>query len=127
MDADQIRALRPKLRKFLKAFDDCFLRSDTRGHLPVYVAGQLSDLPRKNCEPIADAQGIPPRTLQQFLSLLAWDHGLMKTKLQRLIAAEHAGARDSRPWCNAAGRFARCADCWSKSQSCATNRGKPGA
>ncbi len=71
MDANQIRSLRPELRKFLKRFDDCFGRSDTRGHLSVYVEGQLSDLPRKSCEPIADAQGIPPRTLQQFLSLLA--------------------------------------------------------
>jgi SRSO17 transposase len=61
----------PKLRNYLRRFDDCFQRSDTRRHLSVYVEGQLSDLPRKNCEPIADAQGIPPRTLQQFLSLLA--------------------------------------------------------
>lgn len=54
MDADQIRALKPKLRTFLKSFDDCFQRSDTR-HVPVYVEDQLSDLPRKNCEPIAGA------------------------------------------------------------------------
>jgi SRSO17 transposase len=90
MDAEKIRSLRPKLTKFLRRFEDCFSRSDTRGHLPVYVEGQLSDLPRKNCEPIADAVDIPPRTLQQFLSLLDWDHGLMKTKLQQLVANEHA-------------------------------------
>jgi SRSO17 transposase len=91
MDAKQIRSLRPKLKLLLKRFDDCFSRSETRGHLSVYVEGQLSDLPRKNCEPIADAVDMPPRTLQQFLSLLAWDHGLMKTKLQRFVATEHAG------------------------------------
>lgn len=90
MDADQIRSLKPELRQYLPRFDACFQRRDTRGHLPVYVEGQLSDLPRRNCEPLADAQGIPPRTLQQFLSLLDWDHGLMKTKLHQLIAAEHA-------------------------------------
>src|SRR5438445_138557 len=92
MDAKQIRSLRPKLKSLLKRFDDCFLRSDSRGHLPVYVEGQLSDLPRKNCEPIADAVNMPPRTLQQFLSLLDWDHGLMKAKLQQLVASEHAGS-----------------------------------
>ena len=86
MDAVQIRSLRPLLRSFLKRFKDCFSRSDTRGHLSTYVLGQLSDLPRKNCEPIADAAEMPPRTLQQFLSLLDWDHGLMKTKLQQLVA-----------------------------------------
>ena len=57
MDADQIRSLEPELRKYLGRFDDCFKRSDTRGHLPIYVEGQLSDLPRKSCEPIADAHG----------------------------------------------------------------------
>ena len=127
MDADQIRLLKPELQRYLKRFDDCFERSDTRGHLPVYVEGQLSDLPRKNCEPIADAQGIPPRTLQQFLSLLDWDHGLMKTKLQQLIAAEHASAHSvgiidetacpkkgektpgvQRQWCGATGKKENC-------------------
>ncbi len=93
MDAAQIRSLRPLLNRFLKRFYDCFSRSDTRGHLSTYVCGQLSDLPRKNCEPIADAAQMPPRTLQQFLSLLDWDHGLMKTKLQRLVAREHASPR----------------------------------
>src|SRR6266487_3457613 len=90
MDAAQIRSLRPLLNSFLKRFRDCFSRSDTRGHLSTYVYGQLSDLPRKNCEPIADASAMPPRTLQQFLSLLDWDHALMKTKLQQLVATEHA-------------------------------------
>jgi SRSO17 transposase len=127
MDADQIRSLQPKLRKYLKEFDDCFQRSDTRGHLPVYVEGQLSDLPRKNCEPIADAQGIPPRTLQQFLSLLDWDHGLMKTKLQQLVGTEHASLHSvgiidetacpkkgektpgvQRQWCGATGKKENC-------------------
>lgn len=127
MDAEQIRSLKPELRKYLKRFDDCFKRSDTRGHLPVYVEGQLSDLPRKNCEPIADAQGIPPRTLQQFLSLLDWDHGLMKTELQQLVAAEHASSHSigiidetacpkkgektpgvQRQWCGATGKKDNC-------------------
>jgi SRSO17 transposase len=127
MDAKQIRSLRLKLRSFLKRFDGCFARSDTRGHLPLYVQGQLSDLPRKNCEPIADAAGIPPRTLQQFLSLLSWDHGLMRTKLQQLVAREHAGPHSigildetacpkkgtktpgvQRQWCGATGKTDNC-------------------
>jgi SRSO17 transposase len=127
MDAQQIRSLKPELRKYLARFADCFQRSDTRGHLPVYVEGQLSDLPRKNCEPIAAAQGLPPRTLQQFLSLLAWDHGLMKTKLQQLVAAEHASSHSvgiidetacpkkgektpgvQRQWCGATGKKDNC-------------------
>ena len=53
MDAQQIRLLEPKLDDFLEHFAECFARSDTRQHLPVYVRGQLSDLPQKSVEPIA--------------------------------------------------------------------------
>ena len=127
MDAKQIRSLRPKLKTLLKRFDDCFSRSETRGHLSTYVEGQLSDLPRKNCEPIADAADMPPRTLQQFLSLLDWNHDLMKTKLQQLVASEHAGPHGigiidetgcpkkgektpgvQRQWCGATGKKDNC-------------------
>jgi len=41
MDADQIRQLRPQLSKYLRRFEDCFDRRDTRDYLPVYVEGQL--------------------------------------------------------------------------------------
>ena len=37
MDAQEIRGLRPMLSRFLKRFDDCFARKDTRAHLSVYV------------------------------------------------------------------------------------------
>ena len=73
MDADQIRRLRPELTRFLKRFDDCFARRDTRAYLPVYVHGQLSHLSEKSCEPIALAAGVPPRSLQEFLSAFKWD------------------------------------------------------
>lgn len=127
MDATQIRSLRPKLRSFLKQFDDCFSRNETRAHLRSYVEGQLSDLPRKSCEPIADAQGMPPRTLQQFLNLLEWDHGRAKATLQQLVAREHASSHSigiidetacpkkgektpgvQRQWCGATGKKDNC-------------------
>jgi len=67
MDAEQIRKLKPMLARYLKRFDDCFSRRDTREHFSTYVEGQLSDLKEKSCEPIALAAGIPPRNLQEFL------------------------------------------------------------
>lgn len=92
-----------------------------------YVEGQLCDLPRKSCEPIADSHGIPPRTLQQCLSLLDWDHGLMKTRIQQLVAREHASSHSvgifdetvcpkkgekspgvQRQWCGATGKKDNC-------------------
>ena len=48
MDANQIRRLKPELSRCYREFDDCFARRDTRAHLPAYVEGQLSDLPRKS-------------------------------------------------------------------------------
>jgi SRSO17 transposase len=93
MDAKQIRSLRPELKRYLRQFDDCFGNCATRAHLPVYVCGQLSDLPRKSVEPIALAAGMPPRTLQEFLSLLDWDEPLLVDRTQQLVACDHASTR----------------------------------
>ena len=90
MDAQQIRGLRPMLARFLKRFDDCFARKDTRAHLSVYVNGQLSDLPRKSVEPIALAADVPVRTLQEFLSQHRWQEDLARDRLQQIVAEEHA-------------------------------------
>jgi SRSO17 transposase len=90
MDGEWIRALEPRLTDYLSHFDECFPHPQTRGHLDVYVRGQLSDLPRKSVEPIALQAAVPPRTLQQFLSLLQWDRPLMVQRLQQLVAKEHA-------------------------------------
>lgn len=90
MDAAKILELGPKLDDFLKRFDDCFLRRDTRAHLPVFVKGQLSDLPEKSVEPIALEAGVPPRTLQEFLSLLKWNEDRMRDRLQEIVRDEHA-------------------------------------
>jgi SRSO17 transposase len=89
MDAHQIRGLRAMLTGFLKRFDDCFARKDTRAHLSVYVEGQLSDLQRKSVEPIALAAGVPVRTLQEFLSQHRWQEDLARDRLQQIVAEEH--------------------------------------
>lgn len=90
MDAQQIRGLRPMLVRFLRRFDDCFARKDTRAHLGVYINGQLSDLPRKSVEPIALAADVPVRTLQEFLSQHRWQEDLARDRLQQIVAEEHA-------------------------------------
>jgi len=127
MDAKQIRGLKPKLSKFLGRFDDCFARKDTRAHLPVYVQGQLSELPDKSVEPIAVKAGVAPRTLQEFLSQLKWDEGRMRNRLQEIVRSEHAGPRSigiidetsfakqgkktpgvQRQWCGSEGKKENC-------------------
>lgn len=90
MNTEQIRGLQPMLTRYLKRFDDCFARKDTRKHLSVYVRGQLSDLERKSVEPIALAADVPVRTLQEFLSQHRWQEDLARNRLQTIVAAEHA-------------------------------------
>ena len=91
MDTQQIQQLKPKLATFLAQFDDCFRRKDTRAHLPVYITGQLSDLREKSVEPIAVKAGVPPRTLQEFLTQLCWDEDRMRDRLHDLVRTRHAG------------------------------------
>jgi SRSO17 transposase len=127
MDIPQIRTLKPKLRQFLKRFEDCFPRKDTRSHLPVYVSGQLSAIPEKSVEPIATDAGVPVRTLQEFLSQHRWDHDRARDRLQHIVRDEHAGPHSigiidetsvvkkgdktpgvQRQWCGAVGKKENC-------------------
>jgi len=127
MDIPQIRKLKPRLRQFLKRFDDCFPRKDTRAHLPVYVSGQLSDIPEKSVEPIAINAGVPVRTLQEFLSQHRWDDDGARDRLQHIVRDEHAGPNAigifdetsdvkqgdktpgvQRQWCGAVGKKENC-------------------
>jgi SRSO17 transposase len=89
MTAQQISALGPALGRFLDEFADCFIDFDTRYHLTEYIKGQLSNLPRKSVEPIAHLTDVPPRTLQEFLSLSQWDHDRLRDTAQRLTARDH--------------------------------------
>ena len=90
MTLDQILSLGPQLADFLGEFNDCFARSEPRGHLASYVKGQLSDLPRKSVQPIADFTDTPRRTLQEFLDWSPWDRGLVRDRVQQLVVRDHA-------------------------------------
>ena len=78
------------MKQFLKQFDGCFSRSEPRNNLQIYIQGQLSDLERKSIEPIALAAGVPPRTLQHFLSSTPWDDQQLRDGIQQVVANEHA-------------------------------------
>jgi SRSO17 transposase len=90
MTVQQIRALGPALAEFLDEFASCFFNFDTRYHLKEYVSGQLSDLPRKSVEPMAHLMDVPPRTLQEFLSLSEWDEDGLRDTVQGIVARDHA-------------------------------------
>ena len=89
MDAKTIVRIKPELTCFLHQFDDCFGRITSRRYLDLYIEGQLSDLPRKSIEPMADAVGEPPRNLQEFLGLFRWDEQAARDRLQQYVARRH--------------------------------------
>ena len=93
MTAEQILSLATELADFLDEFHDCFARSEPRHHLANYIRGQLSDLPRKSVEPIADFTNTPRRTLQEFLSWSEWSHVLLRDRVAQLVARDHADPR----------------------------------
>ena len=92
MDAKSLKSLLPELGRFLTRFDDCFHDHRCRKHLPVYVRGQLSSLPRKSVEPIAIKAQVPVRTLQEFLTHHDWDRHRLRDRLQQIVVADHSGA-----------------------------------
>ncbi len=127
MDADQIRGLKSMLTRYLKQFDGCFARKDTRAHLSVYVEGQLSDLDAKSVEPIAVHAGVAPRTLQEFLAHYRWDEDRLRDRLRQLVIEKHAGPNSigiidetsdvkkgnktpgvQRQWCGTVGKTENC-------------------
>jgi SRSO17 transposase len=127
MEIPEIRSLKPKLKKFLKHFDGCFPRKDTRAHLPTYISGQLSDIPEKSVEPIAVNAGVAPRTLQEFLSQHHWDHDRLRDQVQHIVRDEHSGPHSigiidetsdvkkgdktpgvQRQWCGSVGKKENC-------------------
>jgi len=127
MTADQILSLAPELADFLDEFHDCFARSEPRGHLASYVRGQLSDLPRKSVEPIAEFTDTPARTLQEFLDWSPWSYAGVRDRVQQIVVRDHADPQaigiidDSghpksgnktacvqRQWCGNLGKIANC-------------------
>ena len=94
MSLERRESLRPDaaLESLFREFASCAV-APTRTLIETYVRGQLGGLPRKSVMPIAREAGIPPRTLQELLSLHRWDEGRVRDLLQRRAAR----ALSSRP------------------------------
>jgi SRSO17 transposase len=90
MDIAELRSLRTALDRFAGQFDDCISTQPSRKHLRTYLHGQLGPLKRKSIEPIALDAGVPPRTLQEFLSLHRWDDRAVGRRLRALVIRDHS-------------------------------------
>lgn len=90
MQAGEIERIGRELKVFMRKFAGCFGRPEPAGHAELYVRGQLSNLPRKSVEPMADEAGIDPRALQKFLAQHLWDEALMVRQTHAIVARDHA-------------------------------------
>lgn len=90
MKAKEIGRIGTELKRFMREFSECFGRREPSEHAQVYVRSQLSNLPRKSMEPMADQAGIEPRALQKFLSLHQWDDEKMTYQTHAIVARDHA-------------------------------------
>ena len=91
MNSTDSANIRTDLTQLLRRFESCTPDQNTRNYLRLYLTGLVSSLPSKNCEAIALQANVPPRSLQWFLAKQKWDHEKMRTKLQKIVAKEHAG------------------------------------
>ena len=91
MERAELLRAGPALDAFLEGFRACAL-APTRRLIAAYLRGQLGPLPRKSVLPMALEAGIPPRTLQELLSLHRWDEEGFLDLLQRRVAARAKGA-----------------------------------
>lgn len=82
----------PELAAFLEPFAPLFRRATSHRSLERYVTGLLTDLPRKNCETIA--QAVANTSLEQLQHLLtdaAWDPlTLDEQRVRQLVACSPA-------------------------------------
>lgn len=90
IEIEDLQAMRRNLTRFLSRFDDCIKTKPSRQHLATYVGGQVGDLERKSVEPIALAAGVPPRTLQKFLSEHLWDEQAVSRRQREILMRDHA-------------------------------------
>ena len=88
MDKDALARIGPALDQYLECFAGCAV-APTRRLIATYIRGQLGSLARKSVKPMALEAGVPPRTLQELLSLHRWDGDLLIATLQRRVRRAH--------------------------------------
>lgn len=82
-----------ELEEFLGEFASC-AAAPTRRLIAAYVRGQIAPLPRKAVRPMARAAGVPPRTLQELLSLHRWDEERVRSLVARIGARRRGAAAE---------------------------------
>jgi SRSO17 transposase len=78
-----IVSCRGRLTRFLQRYLPLFYRDEQRALATVVIAGRLSGLQRKTCEPIANQAGRPRKPVQHFVGCGKWDDDAVMTEIAR--------------------------------------------
>lgn len=91
LTGDELLRAAKDLETYLQSYDQLLGKVQNREHFRRFARGQLGPIERKSLEPIADAEGANPRTLQFFFSRYKWDHAGVRETLQQKVAANYGG------------------------------------
>ena len=80
-----VASCRGRLTRFLQRYLPCFYRDEQRQLARVVLAGRLSGLQRKTCEPIATQAGRPRKPVQHFVGCGKWDDAAVLAELRRHV------------------------------------------
>ena len=86
MTGNKLLKMSADLERYMASFDGLMGRPENRKHMRRFARGQLGPIKRKSLEPIADAEGVEPRSLQQFFSHCVWEEGVVRDELQKRVA-----------------------------------------
>jgi hypothetical protein len=86
----------PPLADFLQPFHIQFCRRESQAAVERYLAGLLTDHPRKNSDTLAAIlPGTSEQQLQGLLTTMHWDaDALNRQRVERLLTLPSAGCRD---------------------------------
>src|ERR1700719_2423255 len=88
VDPRILRAVLPRLERFLDPFVELLQRGEQAQHARSYVAGLLSTLEYKNVESIAYLHEKEGEPLQQFIGQSPWDHHPWLTELASQVGQQ---------------------------------------
>lgn len=91
LTGEQLLTAAEDLEAYLSTYDELLGREENREHFRRFARGQLGPIERKSLEPIADAEGVNPRTLQFFFSRYKWNVNGVRQSLQQKVAALYSG------------------------------------
>jgi SRSO17 transposase len=84
---EQLHGMLARLERFVEPFTACLARSKQRTLAQRYVAGLVSQVPRKNVESIAYHHDQDRQMLQKFVGQYTWDHRPLVDELVRQVGA----------------------------------------